>query len=202
MLATAEFPKMTAAEYLVWEEQQNFKYEYLDGEIIAMTGGSIPHNDLALNLYRALYPHLKDRGCKANVADVKVRVEANSAYFYPDLVVSCHPQDLGAMKLVEFPTLIIEVLSPSTSKDDSPAETLCDRTKKFAKYRGLNSLQEYLLIESDRVSVDLYRRGAGRMWHYYPYLAGDIIELASIDFSCTIESIYEDVILIEESEEN
>ena len=130
-------PKMTFEEYLVWELDQDIRYEYINGEVFAMTGGTIPHNDLALNLYRNLYPHLRSRGCRVNVSDVKVQVSPNSVYFYPDLIVSCHPNDLNARKFIQNPTLIVEVLSPSTSNKD--------REEKFRYYLTMPSLQEYIL---------------------------------------------------------
>jgi Uma2 family endonuclease len=150
-----------------------------------MTGGTIPHNDIALNLYSVLRPHLRAKGCRINVADVKVRVNPASVYFYPDLVVSCDPQDVSAREAIESPMVIVEVLSPSTAAKD--------RSEKFACYRSIPSLQEYVLIEADRIGVECYRRGEGRMWLYYPYIAGDTIELESIEFSCPIELLYEDV---------
>lgn len=123
-------PNLTVEEYLVWELQQNIRHEYFEGELVAMTGGTVPHNDIAINLLIALRPHVRDEKCRINMADVKVRVSP-TAYFYPDLVVSCDERDLNAIKLIEFPKLIIKVLSPSTEADD--------RGRKFNQYQT-NSL--------------------------------------------------------------
>jgi Uma2 family endonuclease len=158
---------MTPEEYLEWEGKQEFRHEYVDGEIFAMTGGSLPHNDIALNLYRALYPHLRQRGCRVNVSDVKVQTNQNSRYFYPDLVVTCHPQDLQSRKFIQHPKVIIEVLSPSTASYDSPTETRRDRAQKLKYYRQIPSLQEYVLVDSESISVEVYHRGDGKMWYYY-----------------------------------
>lgn len=177
-------PTLTVAEYFVWEQQQEIRYEYLEGELIAMTGGTIPHNDIALNLYRALYPHVRSQGCRTNVADVKVRVSP-TAYFYPDLVVSCDERDRNAIKLIEFPKLIVEVLSPGTEADD--------RGRKFKHYQSLESLQEYVLIGSEYVSVECFRRSENKFWIYAPYSAGDVVTLESVGWSGAIELIYEDV---------
>lgn len=103
---------MTIEEYFAWELQQELRYEYVNGEVFAMTGGTIPHNDIALNFYRALYPHLRARGCRVNVSDVKVQVTPQSPYYYPDVIVSCDPQDLNARKFIQNPKIIVEVLSP------------------------------------------------------------------------------------------
>jgi Uma2 family endonuclease len=180
-----EGQKMTIEEYLEWEPQQEIRYECLNGEVFAMTGGTIPHNDIALNFYRNLYPHLRPKGCKANVSDVKVQVTPQSPYYYPDVIVSCHPEDLNARKFYKNPKLIAEVLSPGTSSKD--------RGEKFTYYLKIPSLQEYILIDSEKISVERYCRGEGRMWLYYPYTAGDIVTLSSIDFEFPIELLYEDV---------
>ena len=186
MMANSPQPqKMTIEEYLLWELDQYLRYEYINGEVFAMTGGTIPHNDIALNLYTALRPHLRPRGCRVNVSDVKVRVTSKSPYFYPDLIVSCDRQDLNAHKFIQNPKLIVEVLSPSTSSKD--------RGEKFRYYLGMPTLQEYLLIDSEKISVERYCRGEGRMWLYYPYTTGDIITLSSIEFELPIELLYEGV---------
>lgn len=187
MIATPQPPqKMTVEEYLEWEARQEIRHEYINGEVFAMTGGSIPHNDIALNLYRSLYPHLRPRGCRVNVSDVKLQLSSTSAYFYPDVIVSCDPQDLNSRKFIQHPKLIVEVLSPSTEAKD--------RSDKFTHYRTIPSLQEYLLIDSEKIAVDCYRRGEGKMWLYYPYTAGDIITLDSIEFEFPIKSLYEGVV--------
>lgn len=187
MIATPQPPSMTIAEYLEWEPLQELRYEYVHGTVIAMAGGTIPHNDIALNLYHALYPQVRSKGCRINVADVKVEVNSNSPYYYPDVVVSCHPDDLTARKLLPHPKLIVEVLSPGTEAKD--------RGEKFAHYRSSPTLQEYVLIESEKVGVECYRRGEGRLWLYYPYIDGDVITLESIDFSFPIALLYENVSL-------
>ncbi len=186
MVAIPEQPqKMTIEEYLEWEPQQEIRYEYVNGEIFAMTGGTIPHNDIALNLYRNLYPHLRPRGCRVNVSDVKVQVSTQSPYYYPDVIVSCDAEDLNARKFIQKPKLIAEILSPGT--------TAKDRGEKFTYYLSMPSLQEYLLIDSEKISLELYSRGEGRMWLYYPYAAGDMVTLSSIDFEFPIELLYEGI---------
>lgn len=179
-------PKMTVQEYFAWEPQQDIRYEYVNGKIFAMTGGTIPHNDIALNLYTALRPHLRSRGCRVNVSDVKVQVTPESPYYYPDLIVSCDPQDLKAHKFIQNPRIIVEVLSPGTSARD--------RGEKLADYLKMPTLQEYLLIDSEKISVERYSRGEGRMWLYYPYIPGDMIILSSIEFEFPIELLYENVV--------
>ncbi|MBD2454006.1 Uma2 family endonuclease [Nostoc sp. FACHB-87] len=185
MIANPQPQKMSIEQYLDWEPLQEYRYEYVNGKVFAMTGGTIPHNDIALNIYRALYPHLRARGCRINVADVKVQVNLNSPYYYPDVVVSCDPRDSNARKFIQYPKIIVEVLSPGTEAKD--------RGEKFAFYRNMPSLQEYILVESEKISVEFYRRGEGRMWLYSPYTIGEDIIIESVDFSCGIDSIYEGV---------
>lgn len=185
IVAPSQFPPMSAQEYLDWEAQQESRYEYMNREILAMTGGSLSHNQIALNLYNSLRPHLKSKGCRSYVADAKVRANAIDAYFYPDLVVTCDRQDLDARDAIIAPTLIVEVLSPGTAG--------YDRDDKFTAYRTISTLQEYVLIDSTKISVNCYRRGEGRMWLYYPYQVGDIVRFDSLDLDISIEDIYEDV---------
>ena len=188
MFATPHKPQnMTVEKYLEWEPTQELRYEYDNGEVLAMTGGTIPHNDIALNFYTVLRPHLRSRGCRINVSDVKLQVDANSSYYYPDVIVSCDPQDLNARKFIQNPKIIVEVLSPGTSAGD--------RGEKFTNYLKIPSLQEYLLIDSEKISVERYRRGEGRMWLYYPYTEGDIVTLSSIEFEFAISLLYEGVVL-------
>ena len=178
-------PKMTVEEYLEWEAKQELRHEYIDGEIFAMTGGSIPHTKIYLNFYRALYSHLRSRGCEAYVADVKVQASKNNRYFYPDLVVTCDAQDLQSRDFIQSPKVIVEVLFPSTAN--------YDRGEKFKYYRQISSLQEYVLVDSEQVSVEVFHRGEGQMWLYYAYSDGEEIELPSLEFKTLIEVLYEGV---------
>ena len=194
MIANREtYQKMTPEEYLEWEAKQEFRHEYVDGEILAMTGGTLPHVKIYLNFYRALYPHLRQRGCEAYVSDAKVQASKNSRYFYPDLVVTCDPDDLKARDFIQNPKVIVEVLSPSTAS--------YDRTKKLKYYRQIPSLQEYVLVDSEEIVVEVYRRGEGKMWLYYEYEAGETIALESIEFECAIDLLYEGVIFEPESQD-
>jgi Uma2 family endonuclease len=193
MVAISQQPqKMSIEEYLAWEAEQELRYEYVNGEVFAMTGMTIPHNDIALNFYTALRPHLGARGCRVNALDVKVRFDSQSIYYYPDVVVSCDPQDLNARKFIQNPKIIAEVLSPSTSSRD--------RGEKFTNYLTIPSLQEYLLIDPEKISVERYSRGEGRMWLYYPYTEGDVITLPSIEFELAIALLYEGVVFAAEEE--
>lgn len=191
MIAQIQSSSMTPEEYLAWEAEQPSKYEYIDGEVYAMTGGTLPHNDIALNLYSQLRPHLRERGCRGNVADAKVEVSKDGPYFYPDLVVSCDERDRQATEALHYPRLIIEVLSPSTAG--------FDRGDKFKFYRRISTLQEYVLVDAEKVGMDCYRKTSAGKWELtaYPEDATDpenpILELASLEFQCPLALVYEEV---------
>ena len=185
MIAEPKFNRITAQEYLEWEATQDIKYAYVDGEVFAMTGGTIPHNQIALNLASALKAHLRGKGCLVLMADVKVEVSAKGPYYYPDVMVSCDPRDRNAIKLIRYPSLIVEVLSPSTAD--------YDRGDKFTRYRQIPTLQDYVLIDAEQISVDRYRRLSARHWDLQTYIAGEILDFTSVDWRAPIELLYEDV---------
>ncbi len=186
MIAQPEnYQRMTAEEYLEWEVKQEFRHEYVDGKILAMTGGSLPHNDIAINFCIALKSHVRQRGCRVNMSDAKVKDAKNNRYFYPDLVISCNADDLKARDFIQHPSVIIEVLSPSTRG--------YDRDEKFKYYRQIDSLQEYVLVDSESNSVEIYQRGEGRMWLYSAYTEGEDFTLSSIEFNCSLDVLYEGV---------
>ena len=149
MIATRELPRLTPQEYFEWEAQQTLRYEYFNGQVFAMTGGSLPHADIALNMATVLRSHLQGRG-KVRTSDAKVGISENGPFTYPDVSVTCDDRDRTAQQFSRYPCLIVEVLSPSTEA--------YDRGGKFALYRRLESLQEYVLVGSETKLVDVFRR--------------------------------------------
>lgn len=172
-------------DYIEWEKSNSIKHEYLDGEVFAMAGGSDRHVTAALNIAAILRNHVRGGPCRTYMADMKVRVEAANAFFYPDVMVSCDARDVSDEYFKSHPTLIVEVLSPST--------TAFDRGKKFAAYRTLESLQEYALVDTDSICVEIFRRDADGHWVLYPYAANEEVELQSVGLKMPIDAIYEDV---------
>ncbi|EAZ91742.1 Uma2 family endonuclease [Crocosphaera chwakensis] len=183
---------MTPKEYLEWEEKQPLKYQYMDGEVYAMTGVTIPHTEIAFNFASSLRNHLRGKGCKVLIADVKVQVSERGSYHYPDVVVSCDERDQKAFKFLQHPCLIIEVLSPSTEG--------FDRGKKFRNYRKIETLKEYVLVSADQQLIECFRINDNGVWELYSFSENEELTLESIQFNCPIELIYEDVILTDESE--
>jgi Uma2 family endonuclease len=175
---------MSAAEYLNWEPTQEDRYEYWDGEVVAMSGGTRNHNRISLNFSKLLDDALLNRGCDVYIADVKVQVEPGRKYFYPDVVVTCDKGDDDA-QIVQFPCLIIEVLSPSTEA--------IDRGAKFARYRQFTSLQEYVLVQVDRPKVEVFRRNENNQWVLSEYDLDDRLLLESIGVEIVIFDLYRQV---------
>ena len=179
------YSRMTPEEFFAWEKTQETRYEYVNGDVIAMAGGTIAHNDLAVSLVLRLAPHAKSRGCRINVADVKVQIRRR--YRYPDVVVTCDDRDKRAINLFQYPKVIVEVLSPSTESTD--------RGKKWREYQSIDTLQEYVLVSPNEVAIEVYRRRADGIWEYVTYEAGSQFHLESLEFACAIEEIYESVVL-------
>ncbi|WP_448267615.1 Uma2 family endonuclease [Nostoc sp. DSM 114159] len=178
-------------EYLEGEKVSEIKHEYIDGQVYAMAGASDAHVTVVGNLFVLLRNHLRGTGCRVYMLDMKAQIEAINRYFYPDVMVTCDTRDKEFEYFKSHPCLIIEVLSESTEG--------YDRGKKFASYRHLESLQEYVLISPDRMNVECFRRNEQGQWVLYPYEQEGEVHLASVDFRCAIAEIYEDVILTDEN---
>ena len=138
--------------YLAWEAEQPVKHEFVAGELFAMVGARQDHVVVALALASRLRTHLRGTRCRAYVADMKLQVLAADAIFYPDVMVSCDEADRQRPLALQAPCLVVEVLSESTAAFDLGA--------KFAAYRQLPSLQEYLVVDIDRRHMELFRREA------------------------------------------
>jgi len=145
-------------DYLAAERQAETKSEYLNGEAFAMSGASRQHNLIVWNLAGALHAQLKGRGCEAYIGDMRVHIPATGLYTYPDIVVACgEPRfEDGELDTLLNPTVLIEVLSPSTEG--------YDRGKKAAHYRTLDSLREYLLVSQEEIRLELLTRQKDGHW--------------------------------------
>jgi Uma2 family endonuclease len=184
-MATAALTRYTPEEYLALERHAEFKSEYIDGRIIAMSPGvSFPHNYIAGNVYAGLLARFAGRPCHVFIADVKVRFGRGTNYTYPDVMALCgtprhedHHRDI-----LTNPGLVVEVLSPST-------ETY-DRSEKFAGYKAIESLREYVLISQDEVKVERHIR-AGDFWtHSIETDLDATIELTSVGCTFPLREIY------------
>jgi Uma2 family endonuclease len=175
----------TAADYLVWEEVQVEKHEFVAGEVFATVGARQDHVVVSGNIFAGLKQRLRGTPCRPYVADLKLRVDAADAFFYPDVMVSCHPGDLGNQQFISNPSLVVEVLSDSTAA--------YDRGGKFAAYRQLESLKEYLIVDIDARRVECFRRTPDNDWLLHDYLGEVDCQLHSLSLSLPLAEIFEDI---------
>jgi|SRR5438128_3164315 len=179
---------LTPDEYLAIERKAEFKSEYIDGEMVAMTGASRNHNLITINTAREISQQLKGKPCEAYSSDMRVRIPDTGLYPYPDLVVVCGEPifEDGYVDTLTNPTVVIEVLSDSTES--------YDRGKKFRYYRLIDSLAEYLLIAQDEYRVEHYvRQPDGRWLLSEVRTLNEQIELSSISCTLNLKEIYEKV---------
>jgi Uma2 family endonuclease len=182
-------PYFTASEYLAIERAATDRSEYIDGEIVSMTGGSREHSLIISNLTGELRQQLKRRPCEAHASEMRVHVPAAHLYTYPDVVVLCGEprfEDDHRDTLLN-PTLIAEVLSPTTEA--------YDRGKKFELYRSLPSLREYLLITQDEPRIEQFTLQADGRW-VFTATAGleAVVTLGSIGCSLELAEVYDKVL--------
>jgi Uma2 family endonuclease len=173
--------KLTEAEYLEMELASPMKHEYRAGQLFAMTGASDAHNIIALNLASILRNHLRGSPCRVFMSDMKLKLDADSAYYYPDLMVSCEKAPDSHYR--EQPVLVVEVLSDSTAKNDAG--------DKRRAYQKLDSLREYALVAQECMDVRIYRRDESG-WNMNIYTDGAVIPFNSVKLEIPIERIYEE----------
>jgi Uma2 family endonuclease len=183
MIAVPSYsPKLTPSEYFTWEEQQLCRHEYINGEVYAMSGGTQNHSRIALKIAALLDNHLSQGSCRVFNSDCRVNLVDSDDYTYPDASVSCDPRDKTTAQYITYPCLIVEVLSESTEA--------YDRGNKFFRYRQNLQLQDYVLVSSQEIAIDLYRKSNDGRWEIINYRAGDIVELQSVNLSFPIEQVY------------
>jgi Uma2 family endonuclease len=175
-------PRLTPDQYLIWEESQLEKHEYIDGEVYAMGGGSVNHGRIAIRLTSLLEAHLEGGNCITGNSDIKVKSANSPNYTYPDASVTCDERDKATPQYITYPCLIVEVLSESTEASD--------RGGKFRLYRQNPVLQDHLLVSSTKIEMDLYHKNEAGDWVIINYQPGDIIELNSIGLRFAIEQVY------------
>ena len=157
MTASAAQTRLTPEEYIAFERKalpdaEIIRHEYINGELIAMSGASRAHNLITINIATALHSRLRDSRCETYANEMRVSTPTTTSYFYPDVVVVCEEPrfENDVFDTLLNPIILVEVLSPSTE--------VYGRREKFAHYRQLPSLQEYVLIAQDQVRVEHYRR--------------------------------------------
>ncbi len=187
--------KFTIEEYIEFDKNNEGRWEFFDGEVFDMAGGSLAHNQISSNISRALGNKLEDRGCRVLPSDMRIKVPKAWPYRYPDVVVVCDKpiiETVQGLDILVNPLLIIEVLSPTSEG--------YDHGQKFIAYQSIPSFREYLLVAQDRPHVTHYVRQSDGNW-----LRRDIegienaVKLASVECELTLAEVYR---LVEFSSEN
>jgi Uma2 family endonuclease len=179
-------PYISPQEYLRLERQSEYKSEYVNGQIFAMTGASRKHNLITTNISRELSQQLKGRPCEVYAVDMRVKVRATGLYTYPDVAVACGEPEFedDFIDTLLNPTLLVEVLSPSTER--------YDRIAKSSYYRTMESLAEHLLVAQDEIRVEQYVKQPGGEWLLFEFLALDsTVQLPSIGCSLQLSEVYD-----------
>lgn len=191
-MAVARKHEYTSEEYFALEESSEERHAFVNGEIYAMAGGTADHNLIALNIVESLRVQLRNKPCRVQAADLLLQIKKLNMYTYPDVMLICGKLDFqpGRKDVVTNPVVIFEVLSESTSD--------YDHTRKFAAYRQLASLQEYVMVQQNHAYVECFRRLESGLWvlHAYEDLA-DKLELESVGVEIPLKAIYEQVELEE-----
>ena len=180
-------PRYSVAEYMLLEENSAVRHEFFEGEVFAMSGGTLLHNLLVLNSAFALRTGLRGSGkkCRVVAENVQLAVEKGRHYNYPDVAVTCAAKDIEAERTITTPILLIEVLSKSTGNRD--------RGWKFKQYKQLPSLQHYILVSQTTCLVEWYRREESGVWSYTPLvLFADELFFPELDVTLRVQDIYEE----------
>ncbi|MDQ2714957.1 MAG: Uma2 family endonuclease [Chloroflexota bacterium] len=191
-MALPNHPWMSVEDYLTLDRSSfETRYEYIDGYMTMLAGGTLDHATIGANIISTLRRLLRGSSCRVFTSDARVRL-SRTRYVYPDASVSCNEQDRGQSDIVQFPRLIVEVLSPSTEG--------YDRGRKFGYYRECPSIQAYLLIDAQRAMVEVYRREKHDLWVLQTFRLSDEVELSNLDVHFPVSAVYEDVVLPDQDE--
>ncbi len=170
--------------YLEWENAQPERHEFYRGEVFAMTGGRRSHGRVTANLVMHLGLQLKGTPCQVFSESMKIQI-ADDTILYPDIFVTCDRQDLQTEMIFRAPTLVLEVLSPSTQA--------YDRSQKFALYRRLPSLKEYVLIDPETRRAEIFRINAEGLFVFYDMSESETMELTSIGCKVAIADVFDGI---------
>ncbi|WP_343627863.1 Uma2 family endonuclease [Roseateles sp.] len=178
-------PRLTLKEFLDWDADEETRYEFIGGRIVAMTAPVLGHVRVSMNLSLAIGLHLRGTTCRCYMANAQLTSTKSGDKFLPDLAVACRKGPDGKQKGLTDALMIVEVQSPSTRR--------VDRSAKLWAYRTLPSLKEYVLIEFQKRRIDLHRRETGNHWSLHRYEGEASLELKSVDLIVPADEIYFDV---------
>jgi len=173
---------LSLSEFLAWENRQAQRHEFHRGEVLPMVGARRAHGRVVLNLGRRIAEALEGSPCQAFVENMKVQV-AQDTVLYPDVFVTCDGADLATDMIFKAPSLVLEVLSPTTQA--------CDRSQKFALYRRLPSLREYVLVDPETRRVEAFRRTEQGQWVLDDMSEADALHLPCIDGRIPMTQVFE-----------
>ncbi|MBV8695197.1 MAG: Uma2 family endonuclease [Chloroflexi bacterium] len=194
MVAQPHQPLMSVEEYLELDRNSfDVRYEFIDGHVYMLAGGTADHSTISVNMTSLLHSLLRDTSCRVYNSDMKVRL-SEKRYVYPDVSISCDPRDRGRIDFLECPRLVVEVLSPSTEA--------FDRGKKFGYYRTCPTIEEYVLVDTQRQTVEVYRRATHNLWVLRSFGPDDQVELASLNVSFSVAAVYENVVFPEDTSDS
>lgn len=184
----SKYNYISTEEYLEMERGATEKHEYYQGEIFALSGASIKHNEIFSNLFGEIAPQLKGKSCKPYGSDLRIHIPKNTLYTYPDISIIC-----GEIKLTDDtfdtasnPSVIIEIFSRSTRNYDRP--------EKFSLYRDIDTLQEYILIDSQKTHIERYFRSNNNTWQLMDYYSQeDNLIISAVNISISLKDIYLDL---------
>ena len=176
---------ISAEEYLAEEREAFEKHEYYQGEIFAMSGASLKHNKIFSNVFGELAGKLKGKGCQPFGSDLRIHISKNTLYTYPDISIICGEPNLTDDKFdtATNPSVIMELLSKSTSN--------YDKGDKFTLYRDIDSLQEYILIDTEKIYVEKHIRNSDKSWPLTDYTSmEDSFSIQTIQLTLSLKDIY------------
>jgi len=185
VVSGARLHRYTYSEYLAFERGANVRHEFFDGEIYAMAGGTRLHAAISANVLRALTMQLRGRGCQAHSSDLRVRVLDTGLATYPDVTILCREVvcDPDDRHTVVNPTLIVEVLSPSTAA--------YDRGEKLEHYKKIAALREVVLVAHDERLIEVWRRGDDGTWSRREARSG-VLALTAVDCTLVVDDVFRD----------
>ena len=184
--------KYTVTEFLEMEEKSEIRHEYYDGDIFAMAGTTMNHNDIVDNIRSFLKDLFRPKGCRVFAENIKVEAIENFYYPYADVIVTCASEDINGTYIVKHPSILVEILSKSSAN--------YDRGFKLRKYKEIVSLQYYILVSQFECLVELYTRTSQEgVWTYQSFdKFDDIISFTLLDFTMPVSAVYEGIVFLDE----